>query len=111
MKISVVTPSYNQGEFIEDAINSVLNQDYDDFEHIIVDGLSTDNTIDILKKYDHLKWVSEEDDGQSDALNKGFKKASSDTICWLNADDYLLNDTFNTFIRHWPFYAFINMSI
>jgi glycosyltransferase involved in cell wall biosynthesis len=63
-KISIISPSYNQGDFIEDAILSVLNQGYPNFEHIIIDGGSKDNTLDILKKYPHLIWVSEKDKGQ-----------------------------------------------
>lgn len=94
MKISIVTPSYNQGQFIEEAILSVLNQGYEDFEHIIIDAGSNDGTIDILKKYKHLDWVSEPDKGQSDALNKGFKKAKGDVIGWLNADDVYLPGAF-----------------
>lgn len=94
MKISIVTPSYNQGQFIEEAIQSVLAQNYDNFEHIIIDACSTDNTIEVLKKYPHIKWTSEPDEGQSDALNKGFKKATGDIIGWLNADDLYLDDTF-----------------
>ncbi len=94
-KISIVTPSLNQGNYIEDAIQSVLNQNYKNFEHIIIDGLSTDNTIEILKKYKHLKWISEKDEGQSDAINKGFQRCTGDIMAWLNADDYYIKDTFN----------------
>jgi glycosyltransferase involved in cell wall biosynthesis len=94
LKISVITPSLNQADFIEKAINSVLCQYYSNFEHIIIDGGSNDNTIDILKKYNHLKWISEKDSGQSNAINKGFKLATGDIICWLNSDDYFDADTF-----------------
>lgn len=94
MKISIVTPSYNQGQYIEEAIQSVLTQNYDDFEHIIIDGGSTDDTINVLKKYPHLIWVSEPDEGQSDAINKGFRKVSGDIIGWLNADDFYLPGVF-----------------
>lgn len=95
-KISIVTASLNSGKFIEDSIKSVLRQNYENFEHIIIDGGSTDGTIEILKKYPHLKWISEQDKGQSDALNKGFKIADGDIIGWLNADEYYLPKTFNT---------------
>ena len=94
MKISIITPSYNQGRFIEDAIQSVLAQEYEHFEHIIVDACSTDDTLERLKKYTHLNWRSEPDEGQSDALNKGFMRASGDIIGWLNADDFYLPGTF-----------------
>ena len=96
-RISVVTPSYNQGQFIEDAIQSVLNQNYPNFEHIIIDNCSKDNTIEVLKKYPHLIWVSEPDKGQSDGLNKGFQCAQGDWILWLNADDYIMPETMKTF--------------
>lgn len=94
-KISIITPSFNQGEFIEDAIKSVLAQGCQNFEHIVVDAGSTDNTINVLKKYPHLKWISEPDEGQSDAINKGFKLATGDIIGWLNSDDLYLPETFN----------------
>ncbi|MCP4762152.1 MAG: glycosyltransferase [archaeon] len=93
-KISILTPSYNQGEYIEVNIKSVLNQSYPNFEHIIIDGGSTDNTVEILKKYPHLKWVSESDEGQSDALNKGLAMSTGEIIGWINSDDYYEVDIF-----------------
>jgi glycosyltransferase involved in cell wall biosynthesis len=95
MKISILTPSYNSGKYIERAILSVLLQGYNDFEHIITDGGSTDNTQNILKKYPHLKWVSEKDRGQSDAMNKAFAMSSGDIIGFLNADDEYEPGAFN----------------
>ena len=88
--VSIVTPSYNQGRFIEDTILSVKNQDYLNIEHIVVDGKSTDNTLKILKKYGgtyNMSWISEPDEGQSDAVNKGFEMAKGEVIGWLNSDD------------------------
>ena len=96
MKISIITPSYNQGRFIEDAILSVLSQGYPDFEHIIIDNCSTDNTRSILEKYPHLVWVSEPDKGQSHALNKGFLRSTGDILGWLNCDDFYLPGAFHT---------------
>jgi glycosyltransferase involved in cell wall biosynthesis len=90
MKFSIITPSYNQGRFIRDCIESVRAQDGIETEHVIVDACSTDETLSILKEYAHLKWTSEPDKGQTDAINKGFRRATGDWLMWLNADDYLL---------------------
>lgn len=95
LRFSVITPSYNQEKFIEDNIQSVLAQNYPYFEHIIIDGQSSDNTIEILKKYPHLIWKSEKDRGQTHALNKALQIATGDIICWLNSDDLLCEDAFN----------------
>jgi len=93
-KISIVTPSFNSAKYIEDCIQSVLNQNYPNIEHIIIDGGSSDGTLEILKKYSHLKWISEPDEGQSDALNKGFKMTNGDILGWCNSDDVYLPQTF-----------------
>jgi len=95
MKISIITPSFNQGSFIQEAIESVLAQQYANVEHIIVDNCSTDGTSEILARYPHLKVICEKDKGQSDALNKGFKMAAGDIIGWLNADDKYLPGCFD----------------
>jgi len=95
MKISIITPSFNQAEFIEETIISVVNQSSDGFivEHIVVDGASTDSTYSIIKKYSSIKVISEKDNGQSDALNKGFKIATGEIIGWLNSDDFYTDGT------------------
>lgn len=87
-KITIITPSYNQGHLIEATITSVLTQDYPNLEYIVLDGGSSDGTVDILKRYsDRLHWRSEKDRGQSDALNKGFRMATGDIIAFINSDD------------------------
>lgn len=119
--ISIVTPSYNQGQFLEETIRSVLSQEGDFFiEYIIRDGGSKDRSVDIIKEYDQLlrngsypvrckgitfRWVSEQDGGQVDALNKGFQQASGDIMAWLNSDDYyfspkVLSEVLEAFQTH-----------
>ena len=89
LKFSIITPSYQQGQFITQTIRSVLEQNYTAIEYIVMDGGSTDSTLEILRHYeDRLQWYSEPDDGQADAINKGFTLASGDVFAWLNSDDY-----------------------
>src|SRR5262245_40777653 len=91
-KLTVITPSFNQGSFIERTIRSVLDQGYPNLEYAIVDGGSTDDTVDIIRRYeDRLAWwVSESDGGQSDAINKGLHGTSGEIVAYLNSDDYFL---------------------
>jgi len=93
--VSIIVPSYNQGEFISRTMDSIINQSYKNFEVIVVDGLSTDNTIDVLLNYSEYitSLTCEKDQGQSDAINKGFAIAKGDIIGWINSDDLLLKDT------------------
>lgn len=97
IKISIITPSFNQAAFIEDCLASVHGQAYPSKEHIIIDGGSNDNTIAILKSQpDGVRWVSEKDEGQGDAVNKGFALATGDIVGWMNADDlYYSRDVFS----------------
>jgi glycosyltransferase involved in cell wall biosynthesis len=94
-KISVVTPSLNSDKHLECAVESVLKQNYPNFEHVIVDGGSTDGTLQTIGKYPHLRWISEPDRGQSDAMNKGFRLSDGEVIVYLNADDYFEEGAFH----------------
>lgn len=110
--ISIVTPSLNQGRFIRQCIESVLSQDYPKFEFIIIDGGSTDETISVIQEYETSisYWISEPDEGQSDAINKGFRRASGEIVSWLNADDYYLPGALDSVVNAYraeptsPFY-------
>lgn len=89
--VTVVTPSYNQGRFIRETIDSVLSQDYPAIEYMVIDGGSTDDTVSILKSYgSKVSWISEPDRGQSEAINKGWKRATGEILAWLNSDDIYL---------------------
>lgn len=90
-KISIVTPSYNQGQFIEETILSIINQNYPNLEYIIIDGGSTDNTVEIIKKYENFisYWISEKDNGQTEAIIKGLHKCTGELFNWINSDDML----------------------
>ena len=101
-KISIVTPSYNSGKYIRETITSVLSQDFHNFEYFVIDGGSTDNTIEILREFgkderykDIFKWISEKDEGQADAINKGLRMCTGDWFAYINADDFYEPDVFN----------------
>jgi GT2 family glycosyltransferase len=94
--LSIVTPSFNQAPFIEHTIRSVLDQGYPHLEYQVMDGGSTDGTIDILRRYDDkLRWVSERDGGQTAAINEGFRRTKGDVIAWINSDDVYVPGAFH----------------
>lgn len=96
--LTIVTPSYNQGRFIEETIRSVLLQNYPNLEYFVVDGGSTDGTLEIIKQYSQwvTEWVSEKDDGQGNAINKGFARGTGDMLAWLNSDDIYYHTALKT---------------
>lgn len=106
-KISVITPSYNQGRFLEATILSVLGQNYPNLEYLVLDGGSTDNSVDIINKYaDRIHyWNSEKDDGQSDAITRGLKRSTGDILCWVNSDDILSEDALSAVADSLPLNA------
>jgi len=96
-RVSIITPSLNSARFIEETLISVRDQTYQDIEHIVIDGGSTDGTVDILKKYEggyDLKWIGEPDRGQSDAFNKGIKLSTGQWLLFVNSNDYVLKSHF-----------------
>lgn len=99
MKVSIVTPSYNCAAYLRGTIESVMGQRYVPIEHIVVDGGSSDGTVEILRSYPHLRWVSEPDSGMYDAINKGIRMASGEIIGYLNADDRYFDHTVVTVVE------------
>lgn len=98
--ISIVTPSFNQAAYIKGTIESVLTQNYPHTEYLVIDGGSTDGTLDILRRYeDHLQWVSKPDTGQANAINKGFRMSTGAIVAWLNSDDVYLPDALHHVAR------------
>ncbi len=102
-RITIVTPSFNQGGFLRETIESILNQDYPNLEYIVIDGGSTDGSVDIIRRYEeHLSyWCSEKDRGQSDAIMKGFKRATGELLAWVNSDDVLLSSCLRTIAEYY----------
>ena len=113
MKISVVTPSFNQAHYLEETIQSVLDQNYLELEYVIIDGGSTDGSLNIIKKYEkHLHyWVSEKDRGHADALQKGFSHTSGEIMAWLNSDDKYLPWTFRTIAEIYSDFPDVNWTV
>jgi glycosyltransferase involved in cell wall biosynthesis len=104
-KISIVIPSYNQGIFLEECLLSIINQSYKNTEIIVMDGGSTDNSVDIIKKYEEYLyyWVSQKDGGQANAINLGWSMSTGDIITWLNSDDYYVNNSLSKVAKEYRY--------
>jgi glycosyltransferase involved in cell wall biosynthesis len=110
-KVTIVTPSYNQACFLEETMRSVLEQDYPNIEYIVIDGGSTDGSAEIIQKYESqlAYWQSQKDEGQTDAINQGFARASGDILAWLNSDDILLPGAVTAAVRQLQAYPEVGM--
>lgn len=100
MKISIVTPTLNSAQYVRETIESIKNQSYKNWEHIVVDGLSTDGTLDVVREYPNIKLIVEKDFGQSSAINKGMRLTSGEILAWQNADDLYCPTTFQTIVDY-----------
>lgn len=100
MKLSIITPTYNSELYLKATLDSIYGQTYKNFEHILIDGLSTDNTLEIARDYKNTTIISEKDNGQSDAINKGLRLVSGDILAWQNGDDLYFPDTFQTVVNY-----------
>src|ERR1044071_6876404 len=101
LKLSIITPSFNQGRFLEETILSVLNQGYEPLEYIVIDGGSTDESVSIIRRYEDKidYWVSEKDRGQVHAINKGLERATGDILAFINSDDVYFPGVFKTVMK------------
>ncbi|HEY3285447.1 MAG TPA: glycosyltransferase family 2 protein [Armatimonadota bacterium] len=112
LKFTIITPSYNQAGFIEKTLESVRSQGYPEVEHLVLDGGSTDGTQEILRAHEgEIRWVSEPDRGQSDAINKGFRQATGDVVAWLNSDDVYLPGALWAVANHWKLNPHLDMVV
>jgi glycosyltransferase involved in cell wall biosynthesis len=102
LKLSIITPSFNQGRFLEETIMSVLNQGYEPLEYILIDGGSTDESVSVIRRYEDklAYWISEKDRGQVHAINKGIERATGDILAFINSDDVYLPGAFNAAMNH-----------